>query len=334
MKKIVLVGVGMLIVGFFAGKVGHMGKSGAYGDKAHSANKGTVDQSIVDPFYTALSSTGMDQATIEGMLSPIIADTWMNAGEGSTAADFANEIANIYHKVMPDLKWTPVEKYVSGNTVIVRSKATATPVEGDFLRMGLVTADGETPFQTTSIDIHTIENGKIVNTDHVEDWVGAIMQLRVAQGTDGSGDATNNNKAMDDKSTKTLAVAQSFLEAAGSGDGETLSNLMTDDFVWHNEGDVSIPWVKGDWIGKEKVLGEFMPLFGAGLKVTSWATDHSFADGDQAVFMGTMSAIANNSGADTGKFSWAVRVQVEGDKVKSWNWMEDSFAVSKAYYSK
>lgn len=129
---------------------------------------------------------------------------------------------------------------------------------------------------------------------------------------------------------ETLKVAQAFLEAAGSGDGATLSSLMTDDFVWHNEGDDTIPWI-GNWEGKETVLGTFMPKFGAGLKATSWTTDYSMASGDQAMFAGTMSAIANNTGAATGTFSWAVRVHVEDGKVKSWNWFEDSFAVSKAY---
>lgn len=129
---------------------------------------------------------------------------------------------------------------------------------------------------------------------------------------------------------ETLEIAQKFLVAAGSGDGATLSDLMADDFVWHNEGDDSLPWI-GNWEGKDTVLGTFMPAFGAGLSTTSWTTDYSMASGDQAVFMGTMSAIANNSGADTGTFSWAVRVHVADGKVKSWNWFEDSFAVSKAY---
>ncbi|WP_221076471.1 nuclear transport factor 2 family protein [Agarivorans aestuarii] len=134
-------------------------------------------------------------------------------------------------------------------------------------------------------------------------------------------------------SAKTLETAQAFLWAAGSGDAEKLDSLMSDDFVWHNEGDSNIPWI-GNWQGKETVFNSFLPKFGAGLKVTSWTTDYSFANGEQAVFMGTMSAIANESGIDTGKFSWAVRVHVVNGKVKSWNWFEDSYAVSKAYHAK
>jgi L-arabinose isomerase len=66
---------------------------------------------------------------------------------------------------------------------------------------------------------------------------------------------------------------------------EKLSTLMADDFVWHDEGDDSIPWI-GNWESKETVLNTFLPRFGAGLKTTSWTTDYSFANGDQAVFMG------------------------------------------------
>lgn len=132
-----------------------------------------------------------------------------------------------------------------------------------------------------------------------------------------------------DQTQQTLQVAQSFLVAAGSGDMETLSALMADDFVWHNEGDSTVPWI-GTWEGKETVLTEFLPAFGGGLQVTSWTTDYSFAKDDQAVFMGTMAANATNTGESTGTMSWAVRVHVVDGQVKSWNWFEDSFAVSQA----
>ncbi len=143
--------------------------------------------------------------------------------------------------------------------------------------------------------------------------------------------STTFSQGQEDQSQQTLTIAQSFLQAAGSGDMETLKSLMAEDFVWHNEGDSSIPWI-GNWEGKEKVLKEFLPAFGAGLKTTSWTTDYSFANGDQAVFIGTMSADANNTGESTGTFSWAVRVHVSEGKVKSWNWFEDSYAVSRAYH--
>jgi ketosteroid isomerase-like protein len=142
-----------------------------------------------------------------------------------------------------------------------------------------------------------------------------------------------NTANAEETSDQTLRVAQSFLEAAGSGDVVKLNELMSDDFVWHNEGDTNVPWI-GNWQGKETVLTQFLPAFSAGLKVTSWTTDYSFVNGNQAVFIGSMSAITTHSGVDTGSFSWAVRVHVEGNKVKSWNWFEDGYALSKAYNSK
>ncbi|MEM9807472.1 MAG: nuclear transport factor 2 family protein [Cyanobacteria bacterium P01_D01_bin.56] len=134
-----------------------------------------------------------------------------------------------------------------------------------------------------------------------------------------------------DQTQQTLQIAQSVLEAVGSGDMDTLSELIADDFVWHNEGDTSVPWI-GTWEGKETVLNQFLPTFGAGLTTTSWTTDYSFAKNDQAVFMGTMAAEANNTGESTGTMSWAVRVHVVDGQVKSWNWFEDSFAVSRAFH--
>lgn len=150
----------------------------------------------------------------------------------------------------------------------------------------------------------------------------AIFQLGLAQ--------AESNMTIEADSDKTLEIAQAFLWAAGSGDMQTLDSLMADDFAWNNEGDSNIPWI-GNWQGKEIVFSTFLPRFSAGIQVTSWTTEYSFVNGDQAVFMGSMSAITTESGVDTGKFNWAVRVQVEDGKVASWNWFEDSYAVSKAF---
>jgi hypothetical protein len=43
--------------------------------------------------------------------------------------------------------------------------------------MGLPT-DGTTSFQIMTIDIHTIENGKLASVHHLEDWPTAMRQLK------------------------------------------------------------------------------------------------------------------------------------------------------------
>ncbi|MEM6640540.1 MAG: nuclear transport factor 2 family protein [Pseudomonadota bacterium] len=161
--------------------------------------------------------------------------------------------------------------------------------------------------------------------------VAAVLALAIAGcATTASEDAATTKN---DNTNNTLAVAKQFLTAAGSGDGATLMALTDEDFVWHNEGDSRLPWI-GNWAGKQTVFGTFMPAFGKGLSVTAWTTDYEFVNGNQAVFMGTMAADANNTGVNTGLMSWAVRVHVEDGKVKSWNWFEDSYAVSQAYHGK
>lgn len=75
-------------------------------------------------------------------------------------------------KAIPDLKWEIKEVLVSGNRVTVRGEATGTPA-GEL--MGTPT-NGKS-FKLMSLDVHTLEGGKISRTYHVEDWQGAFRQV-------------------------------------------------------------------------------------------------------------------------------------------------------------
>jgi len=57
---------------------------------------------------------------------------------------------------------------------VVRSIASGNPV-GAF--MGL-TLDGSKAFRIDTIDIPTVENGRITEVFHLEDWATAISQLK------------------------------------------------------------------------------------------------------------------------------------------------------------
>lgn len=61
----------------------------------------------------------------------------------------------------------------AGDKIIVRGRATATPTGP------LFGVDGKgKDFEIMSIDIHTLKDGKIVTTHHIEDWAGALQQLK------------------------------------------------------------------------------------------------------------------------------------------------------------
>jgi predicted ester cyclase len=61
----------------------------------------------------------------------------------------------------------------AGQEVIVRGETTGTPVQA-FLGLE---PTGKS-FRTMSIDIHSIEGGKIKRSYHVENWIVALRQLR------------------------------------------------------------------------------------------------------------------------------------------------------------
>ena len=133
----------------------------------------------------------------------------------------------------------------------------------------------------------------------------------------------------DKKSQETLATAKAFMGAMGKGDTDTMAKLMSDDMVWHNEGDKNVPWI-GPWKGKEEIFN-FYKTFGENWQTTAWNTTDAFASGDTAAFFGTMNAKLKKTGKETGLFTFALRVKVKEGKVELWNWLEDSYAVSKAY---
>jgi predicted ester cyclase len=123
-------------------------------------------------FYDALTAApGKD---VKSLLMQATTPGWVSCGTNKGCGARHQVIAAIAerHKAIPDLKWEIEEVLVSGNRVVVRGEASGTPV-GDFLGV----AHGGKSFKLMSIDVHTIEGGKIARSYHVEDWMGAARQL-------------------------------------------------------------------------------------------------------------------------------------------------------------
>ena len=138
---------------------------------------------------------------------------------------------------------------------------------------------------------------------------------------------------MDADSKASFDTVMSFMNAMGSGDMDTMSNLMADDMVWHNEGDKTLPWIHGDIKGK-KAIFEFLPVFSSNLQTTKWENTDAFASGDTVAVFGVMATTASKTGQSTGDFSFALRAKVRDGQLILWHWFEDSFAVSQAYHGK
>lgn len=246
------------------------------------------------------------------VLTPILAEGFKSSSSsGSKNAEELMQQLEYFWKLIPDLKWEPQVINNDGDTYIVRSIASGTP-NGNF--MGMPT-DGSKKFEIMTIDMHTVKEGKILNTFHVEDWATSMKQLK------------------GDKKQTAMDIANAFMDAMGKGDMESMKNLMHEDMVWQNAGDKSLPWI-GPWNGKKIILEEFMPAFGAGFKTIKWEPVDALTSDDTAAYFGQMIGELTNSGAQTKEFTYALRVKVKDGKVILWNWLEDSFEVSNAYHKK
>lgn len=128
----------------------------------------------VKPLYTSCFSVDKN-ADPSAIMGELLADDFqsINAGETKSKAQLIGQVQFLW-KLIPDLKFDIQEMIQDGNKVIVRCFATGTP-KGEFLGMNL---DGSKSFRIMSIDIHTLESGKVKSVHHLEEWTTAIRQLK------------------------------------------------------------------------------------------------------------------------------------------------------------
>ena len=133
-----------------------------------------ADIDVVKAFYSDLLSNPRGEDLGERVRKVIVED-WVSIPTprgGKGAEGFVKSLRG-FGETLPDLKWEPQEILQDGNRYIVRSIATGTPAKPFF---------GMPPigkgFEIMSIDIHTVENGRIVQSYHIEEWHKALRQLK------------------------------------------------------------------------------------------------------------------------------------------------------------
>ncbi len=139
---------------------------------AHAEMSAEAARAAVAPFYKALNAAfAADSADL---IRQATAPGWVSC-RGNEACNSRDEvIAGVAARLksVPDLKWEIRDVLVAGNVVTVRGEATGTP-SGDFFG---APHSGKS-FKVMSIDVHTIEGGKMARSYHIEDWMGAVRQL-------------------------------------------------------------------------------------------------------------------------------------------------------------
>jgi len=126
----------------------------------------------VAPFYKALNAEFANESA--ELIKQSTAPQWISCRGNDICNSRDEVIAGIGQRLksVPDLNWEIKEILVSGNQVTVRGEATGTPA-GEF--MG-APHTGKS-FKLMSIDVHTLEGGKMVRSYHIEDWLGAVRQI-------------------------------------------------------------------------------------------------------------------------------------------------------------
>ncbi|MGJ8590017.1 MAG: ester cyclase [Yoonia sp.] len=131
------------------------------------------DKATVTTFYDLLSNPGSAEhvAAFEAATSEEWTSMGDYSGNNKTREAFLGQVGG-FGQLMPDLNWAIQDIHQDGDTFVVRSRATGTPVAPFF------GVDGEgRSFDIMTIDIHELEDGVIARTYHVEDWAGALQQL-------------------------------------------------------------------------------------------------------------------------------------------------------------
>jgi predicted ester cyclase len=132
------------------------------------------DLETVRAFYTDVLTdpAGTTEERYYELFSPDVVSIPAPPG-GKGAQGMLNTVAFL-GQVVPDLVWEPQEIIdLDDGRFVVRSLFRGTPV-GPFF--GVDPATGKS-FEAMSIDILTVEDGRIVLTYHLEDWTSVIAQL-------------------------------------------------------------------------------------------------------------------------------------------------------------
>jgi predicted ester cyclase len=139
---------------------------------AHAEMTIEAARASVAPFYKALNAESAKDSA--DLIRQATAPEWVSCRGNDSCNSRDEVIAGIAARLKsnPDLKWQIKEVLVAGSQVTIRGEATGTPA-GEF--MGA--AHTGKSFKLMSIDVHTIEGGRMVRSYHVEDWLGAIRQL-------------------------------------------------------------------------------------------------------------------------------------------------------------
>jgi predicted ester cyclase len=133
-----------------------------------------MSRALIESLYADVFSRTSAPEMLE-QLNVKLAAGWESIGDYTgakkTREQFGAQLRG-FGGLIPDLTWKIEELIEAGERFVVRGRASGTPT-GVFFG---VEPRGKR-FEIMSMDIHTVANGLVARTYHVEDWAGALRQL-------------------------------------------------------------------------------------------------------------------------------------------------------------
>jgi predicted SnoaL-like aldol condensation-catalyzing enzyme/predicted ester cyclase len=142
---------------------------------AAAASELTVElaERIVGPLYDALNQP--QKKDVAALLAKACHADYKSysTNEEWLTRDQLTDVFKQLGAGIPDLSWSIKDIWTSGDRIVVRGEATGTPVAELF---------GARPtgrrFKTMALDVFTVRGDKLASAYHVENWVGAMQQIR------------------------------------------------------------------------------------------------------------------------------------------------------------
>jgi len=128
---------------------------------------------LIEPFYNLFRWNRRDWEAGFAVLSDSWRSYYTNV-DYRTREETRPYIAGLF-ELVPDIDVEILDLQVADDTIVVRTELSGTPAR-DFM----VPHSGRR-FHIMTIDLHRVENGKIVELHHLEDWGTAIKQLTGAE---------------------------------------------------------------------------------------------------------------------------------------------------------
>jgi len=136
---------------------------------------------ILTPFYSVFNA-GVDPTAA---ISSVTTSDWLSCGNGDVGCQTVAQIVSSFIVgfgsivVRGSITFKFEDIVIAGNSVLVRGELSAIPLSIDQPPFNFFNP-ARTRFTIMTQDIHTIKDGKISRTYHIEDFVGAIGQIKAA----------------------------------------------------------------------------------------------------------------------------------------------------------